>query len=353
MSTLRDVANLAEVDPSTVSRVLRGDPRQAVRAETRERIMSAARTLDYRPNALARGLRTRRTDTIGLIIPSLDNVGFSEVTHGIQAAAAEAGRLVMVVEAGALRDGDGGRKEHYARLITDGRVDGLIAAFATLDDQLLGQLADRGLPLVLVNRRTTGINGSVVVDDEAGSALAVRHLTDLGHRAIGFLGLNADTDTARRREAGYRRSMAAAYLAVDERWLVRAEPTETGGRSAIEVLLALDPEVRPTGIFAASLLGAIGALAGIRHAGLAVPGRLSLIAFNDHWLAGHLSPPLTTIRMANYRMGREAVLMLLNAVEGKAVFDLMLDDPPEIVVRASTAAPPAPLASAVGSAAID
>ena len=104
MATLKDVARLAEVDPSTVSRVLRGDPSQAVRPETRERIIAAAGALRYRPNALARGLRTRRTDTLGLIIPSLENLGFSEVTHGIQAAAAAAGKLVVVVEAEALLD---------------------------------------------------------------------------------------------------------------------------------------------------------------------------------------------------------------------------------------------------------
>ena len=154
MATLKDVARLAEVDPSTVSRVLRGDPTQAVRPETRDRILAASQHLRYRPNALARGLRTRRTDTLGLIIPSLENVGFSEVTHGIQAAAAAAGRLVLVVEAEALeRAGlEGDVEELYARLITDGRVDGLIVAFATLDDHLVTQLAERGIPLVLVNQ---------------------------------------------------------------------------------------------------------------------------------------------------------------------------------------------------------
>ena len=339
MATLKDVARRAQVDASTVSRVLRGDPRQVVRAATRDRILHAARDLEYRPNALARGLRTRRTDTIGLVIPSLDNVGFSEVTHGIQAAAADAGKLVMVVEAGALRDGSTGRHEHYARLITDGRVDGIIAAFATLDDQLLAQLAERGLPLVLVNRRTSGIHGSVVVDDEAGSALAVRCLAELGHRRIGFVGLDADTDTARRRRAGYRRSMDEAGLVVEERWLEAAEPTEAGGRQAIARILASPAASRPTAIFAASLLGAIGVLAGIREAGLTVPAAVSLIAFNDHSLAAHLSPPLTTIRMPNYRMGQEAVRMLLRAVEGEPVHDLMIDDRPEIVERASTGPP--------------
>ncbi len=102
MANLKDVARRAGVDPSTASRVLRDDPGQQVRPETRQRILDAAQELRYRPNALARGLRTRRTDTLGLIVPSLDDLGFADVTHGIQAAAAAAGKLVMVVEADAV-----------------------------------------------------------------------------------------------------------------------------------------------------------------------------------------------------------------------------------------------------------
>ena len=337
MTTLKDVARLADVDPSTASRVLRADPRQMVSAETRDRILEAASSLRYRPNALARGLRTRRTDTIGLIIPSLDNVGFSEVTHGIQATAAAAGKLVMVVEADALRWTAGEQIEHYARLITDGRLDGLIVAFATLDDHFVTHLAERNLPLVLVNRRTAGFHGSVVVDDQLGSMMAVRHLIDAGHRRIGLVGLEAETDTARRREQGYRRAMEEAGIAIDEVWVVKAPPNEAGGREAIARLLTTSTALRPTAIFAASLLGAVGVLAGIREAGLAVPGDISLIAFNDHPIAAHLCPPLTTIRMPNHRMGSEAVRMLLDAVDGKPAYDLMIDDKPEIVIRMSTA----------------
>ncbi len=339
MATLKDVARLAEVDPSTVSRVLRADPAQAVRPETRDRILAASQHLHYRPNALARGLRTHRTDTLGLIIPSLENVGFSEVTHGIQAAAAVAGRLVVVVEAEALeRAGlESGVEELYSRLITDGRVDGLIVAFATLDDHLVTQLAERGIPLVLVNRRTVGVHGSVVVDDERGSALAIEHLVVLGHRRIGYVGLAAETDTARRREHGFAAAMAAAGLEVDPRRVVNAAPTLAGGRGAMEAMLSTTGDARPTGLFVASLLGAIGVLAGLRAADIDVPGEMSVIAFNDHELAAHLDPPLTTVRMPNFRMGAEAVRLLLDAIDGHEQRDLMIDEAPEVIVRASTA----------------
>jgi LacI family transcriptional regulator len=346
MANLKDVARLAEVDPSTVSRVLRGDPSQAVRPETRERIFGAARTLAYRPNALARGLRTRRTDTIGLVIPNIDNFGFAEVTHGVQAAAARAGKLVLLIEADILGpeaspDATERMEELYLRLVGDGRLDGMIVAFASLDDHLVAQLAERQIPLLLVNRRTIGVSGSVVVDDERGSRMALDHLVGLGHRKIGFLGLAADTDTARRRARGYRAGMAAAGLAVDDRYVATGPPTLAGGRAALETVLGRceRPTHRPTALFAASLLGAIGAHAALKEAGIVLPDEVSLIAFNDHELAAHLDPPLTTVRMPNARMGQEAVAMLLGALEGRPVEDRMIEEPPVVIARGSTAPP--------------
>jgi LacI family transcriptional regulator len=325
------------VDPSTASRVLRGDPAQQVRPETRARIVAAARTLEYRPNALARSLRTKRTGTLGLIVPSLDNIGFAEVTHGIQQAAAEAGLLVMVVEAEALpADGTGHGDELTDRLVGDGLVDGLIVAFATLEDRHVERLAERGVPLVLVNRRTSGVHGSVVVDDERGARMAVEHLARLGHRRIGCVGLDAETDTASRRREGYRQGMRAAGLPVDPAWEAAAPPTVEGGRDAVERILA-GPGPRPTALFVASLMSALGVQAGLVSAGLAIPGDVSLIAFNDHPIAEHLAPPFTTVRMPNLRMGREAVRMLLDALEGRPVGDLMVDEAPVVVERASTA----------------
>lgn len=341
MATLKDVARLAEVDTSTASRVLRGDPAQQARAETRTRILEAARTLGYRPNALARSLRTKRLGTLGLIIPSLDNMGFAEVTHGIQQAAAEAGHLVLVVEAEAIpseaSDGPGSVTE---RLVGDGLVDGLIVAFATLSDHHLERIAEAAIPLVLVNRRTSGVHGSVVVDDVRGSCMAVEHLAGLGHRRIGYVGLDAETDTALRRRSGYRSGLRDAGLAPRERWEALAPPTVEGGRDAVARILAgCRPAARPTALFVASIMSALGARAALRDVGLRVPGDMSIIAFNDHPIAEHLDPPLTTVRMPNLRMGREAVHMLLRALAGEPPADVLIDEAPLIIVRASTAAP--------------
>lgn len=339
VARLRDVAMLADVDPSTVSRVLRGDPTQGVRPETRDRIVEAARELRYRPHAVARSLRTRQTDTFGLLVPTLDNIGFSEVVHGIQAAAAEAGKLVMVVEVRAI-DSAGEHAdldELYARLVLDGRVDGLIVGFATADDPLVKALAERRLPLVLVNRRSSGIHGSVVVDDRRGAVLAVEHLISLGHRKIGYVGFVPKTDTSRRRFEGFRSAMNKAGLPIDERWLASGEPTEEGGRQAVAQILSASGRQAPTGIFSSTLLGSFGILTGLLDAGRSVPESVSVVAFNDHPIAAITSPSLTTVRMPNFEMGRRAMRMLIRATEGYPVTDEMLEDAPELIVRASTA----------------
>ena len=222
----------------------------------------------------------------------------------------------------------------------DGLVDGLIVAFATLQDRHVSSLAERGIPLVLVNRRTSGINGSVVVDDLRGSRMAVEHLAGLGHRRIGYIGLAADTDTA---HAGDR--------ATARPWRCRAGGSRKSGAGGathgrgrtrgLERLLEAAGEAPPTAIFVASLMSALGVRAGLVEHGLRIPDDVSLIAFNDHPIAEHLDPPLTTVRMPNLAMGQMAVRMLLEAIDGQPVGDVMVDATPRIIVRASTAAAPA------------
>jgi LacI family transcriptional regulator len=328
------------VDPSTASRVLRGDRGdQFGRPETRARIIQAAKALRYRPNALARGLRTRRTDAIGFVIPNLDNVGLSDVIHGIQYEAAVCGRLVLVVEADALGAETGRLRNVYTRLFSDGLVDGLIAAFATLDDHFVGGLAERGIPLVLVNRRTSGVHGSVVVDDHRGIEVAVNHLVELGHRSIGYVGLAAETDTAQRRSSGFRDAIDAAGIRRSLSPTTAAAPTIGGGRAGFADLFRIHRSEHPTAVVCSSLLSAVGLLAAAKVAKIEIPEQLSVIAFNDHELAGYLDPPLTTVKMPNFRMGQMAVQMLVAAIEGEAVGDVMIEDAPEVIVRESTRPP--------------
>jgi LacI family transcriptional regulator len=344
-TTLKDVARLASVDPSTASRVLRDDPTQGVREETRGRILDAARVLNYRPNAVAQSLRTRRTDTIAVIVPSLDNPALIDVIRGIEMEAAAAGKLVLLVESEAFGLAEQSLEELeelFARLVLDGRADGLIVAFATVQDRLVGRLAERGLPLVLVNRRQGSMDGWVAVDDVRGARMAVEHLQWLGHRRIGFVGFGEMTDTARRRELGYREAMAAAGAAVDPRWKASSLATRDGGREAIRAILDASPvPQRPTAVFCASLLAGFGVLAALRDRSIAVPADISVIAFGDHESANDTAPPLTTVHLPNVQMGREAVRMTIRAASGLPLSNTMIDRPIDVVERGSTGPPPA------------
>jgi LacI family transcriptional regulator len=187
----------------------------------------------------------------------------------------------------------------------------------------------------------------VVVNDQRGVALAVEHLVELGHRSIGYVGLAAQTDTARRRAIGFGEAVEAAGIPRGLAPQTAAAPTIAGGRAGFTDLFRSQSE-RPTALVSASLLGAIGVLAEARASGIAVPQELSVIAFNDHELAGYLDPPLTTVKMPNFRMGQAAVRMLVAALEGEPVRDLMIEDAPEVIVRNSTRPPPAALRQSPG-----
>jgi LacI family transcriptional regulator len=336
MASLKEVARLANVDASTASRVLRGDTRQAVRPETRERILRAAAELGYRPNASARSLRTRRSDTIALIVPDIDNVAFHAVIAGVETRAAELGYLVFLVDSRAIRDNE---EDVYGRLIAEGRVDGLLIAYARMTDPLASQLQRRHVPVVFVNRRAEQAPASVVVDDAEGSAQAVEYLIGLGHRRIGFVAGAAGTDTARRREEGVRRALARHGLAFESRWVAEGRYTEAGGREAMTRILANGGE-RPTAFYVANLLSALGALAVLRERGLRVPDDVSVVAMDEHVIANHTQPPLTTVAMPLGRMGEESVQLLHRIIQHEPPDHIVIPDPPQLVIRASTAPPP-------------
>ena len=181
VAVLKDVARLAGVDPSTVSRVLRGDERKPAKAETRERILQVAREMGYRANSVARSLRTKQREAIGLVIPDAANPGFAEIFKGVQAVTAEAGWHVIVVEGRPNDRPDLG----WDRIVLEGRVDGVLVLVASIRDRVVKRVAESGFPIVLVNRRSNGVAGSVVMNDQRGSDVAVEHFFGLGHARSG------------------------------------------------------------------------------------------------------------------------------------------------------------------------
>lgn len=332
--TLLDVAAAAEVDPSTVSRVLRG-VNQRVSDDTRERIVRVAAELGYVANANARSLVSSETMTLGLLIPNLASFVYSDVIRGAVTAAREAGYILVVVDASEI----GTTSDAFHRMVLEGRVDGLLIASGTVTDTLAEEMLRQSGRCIILNRLIESSQPSIIEDDEAGMRLGVEELIRVGHTRIACLAGPEDVDTSRRRLAGYRGAMTAAGMPVPEDYIVYAGYEESDGYTGMTHLLELQEP--PTGVAAVSLASAIGALAACTSAGIRVPDDLSMVAFHDAPIAGFLAPPLTTVSMPLFELGQQATQLLIKLLKGESIptTSKVTEPSPSLVVRESIAAP--------------
>ena len=334
-TTLRDVARKAGVHPATASRALNDDTRALVNEETAERVRLAAQELDYRPNPIARGLKTNRSYTIGVLIPDLTNPLFPPILRGIEDRLEEAGYTPLIANT----DNDPERELLDTQAMRARQVDGIIAATARRDHGELDELRAAGLDLVLVNRWLPGVPISAATgDDRKGQRLAIEHLVELGHRRIGYLAgpLNYST--------GYDRHEAfieGAHELNLERGpdLVHVSEAFTEAEGARLCAQLLDQESEITAIAAANDLLALGCLDTLAERGIECPGRISVVGFNDMPFAGRFQPPLTTIRIPHYEIGTAAAELMLERLQGEGEPRHVLLKP-TLVVRQSTGPPP-------------
>jgi LacI family transcriptional regulator len=333
--TIRDVARLAEVHPGTVSRALNEETRALVNPETADRVLRAAEELGYRPNRIARGLKTSRSHTIGVLIPDITNPVFPPIVRGIEDRLDQAGYTALIVNT----DNDPERERIYLEAMQARQVDGFISATARLDKELLAELGGVGTPLVLVNRSLEdGSVPAVTVDDRRGIALAVGHVVELGHTQIGHVAGPQNLSTGHRRRLSFIEAMQAAGLEVPEEHVkVGSYFTEEEGARACDELLSHAPAV--TAIVAGNDLMAIGCYDTLEERGLTCPDDISVVGFNDMRFVDRLRPPLTTIGIPNREIGQEAADLLLEQLGGNAQAggEVLLE--PVLVVRASTGAP--------------
>ncbi len=320
------MARLAGVHPSTVSRALhRAD--LPLRPETRRKVLAAVERLEYRPSALARGLRLQRTKTLGMLVPDITNPFFPPIIRGAEEAGRERGYELVLSNT----DDSPERENASLQVMRERQADGLLIATSRMADATLTGVRRDHFPFVLVNRGSrASADHSVEVDNESAAAKAVAHLASLGHRRIAHIAGPLSTTTGAERAASYRASIAA--LRLGEAIVVEASAySEEAGRAAAG---ALPGDV--TAIFAANDLLAIGALGALRQAGRRVPQDVSIVGVNDIPLAGLIDPPLTTIRVPQREMGGIATRMLIAILEGEpvAVRHVVLET--ELVVRAST-----------------
>lgn len=326
--TIRDVASMAGVDVSLVSRVVNDHPKASAAPETRARIMQAVQQLGYRANPVARGLRMARTFTIGLLLADLSNPMYAAVISGAEDEALRNGFALLIGT-----HHEGGSESTFARLLDQGRVDGLLVASGLKRDAFIRQVATSGAgPVVLVNRRVRGVAASVVVDDARGTGLAVDHLVGFGHTDIAGLFGPTHIDTSQRRRAGFesacKRAGIAGVSVTCHSW-----NAEAGYLAARELLARPDP---PTAIFASTFLMGIGVLRAAREARIPVPRRLSVVALHDSDLGDYLDPPLTAIAMPSWQMGAAAVDLLVDVLGGGAPRHVVVPDAPVLVRRASS-----------------
>jgi LacI family transcriptional regulator len=328
---LADVAHAAGTSKPIASRVLNDDPTLTVGDDLRARVLEAARTLGYRPHAAARGLRRAQTGGLGMLVPPLVNPVYVQLVRGAFRRAAERGFTVLLAED--FEEQEAG--ELFARLVLEGRIDGLLVGSLRPGHPLLALLAERPVPHVFVNRALPGSGRNVVMDDEGSVGLALEHLAELGHRRIVHLAGPRGLDPIERRSAAFVRHAEA--LGFDLIEVVRADLFETGGAAGTREALASWPDA--TALFTTTVSQGIGALHVLWELGVRVPDDLSLVAHADIPLAEYLVPPLTAVQMPLAELGAAGVDALVEQIRTGATHDVLVPAEPALVVRGSTCAP--------------
>ncbi len=332
-ATLRDVARLAQVHPGTVSRSLDPERAELVNSATRERVLAAAAELGYRGNAVARSLRTGRSGIIGVVAADLGNPYLPPILRGVETVVGEAGFTVLIAET---HDEVGRLKEITDHLVTR-RVDAVILAAAHVDDAPLVDQINGSLPVVLAVRGLVSeTHFAVLHDDVVGARLATEHLIGLGHRRLAQLRGPSNVLSFTVRCDEYRAVVAGAGVVDRTPDAEATAPTIEEGLRLARLALAGPPARRPTAIFAHNDMMAVGALTAIAELGLNCPGDVSLVGYNDSPLTGHLAPPLTTVRLQSFELGRQAAALALTRINGDAGGPRTVRLHPELILREST-----------------
>jgi LacI family transcriptional regulator len=344
MATIYDVAERASVSIGTVSRYI--SKNGYVGEQTRARIAAAIAELGYRPSSIARSLTNKRTHMIGLLVSDLANPFTPEVARGVQDIADAAGYCTLIYNT----DGDDAREARALNLLRERQVDGVIVTPPETEqgDKAILALRDEGIPVVLLGRSLEGTGlDKVTADTHSGAILAVRHLAELGHRRIAYVGGMPGVGVGRR--DGYIEGLAQCGIPADPALIIECRRGRDGGAAALTQLIESDR--LPTAIFTMNDMLALGVMSEALTRGISIPEELSIIGFDDIPFAAHVHPPLTTVAQPKFLLGQTAVEMLLrrlgeeaDAPARRATLDCTL------VRRGTAAAPPAVDGAATGAA---
>jgi len=331
--TLKDIARIAGVDVSTVSRVLRSTSDASTTHETRARILATAAELNYRPNVAARVLRRTRSNYIGVVVHDLTNSLYHSVVEAAEATAIQHGQTVILFHVD-----DEHMPAHTLRNFTnDSQVDGLIIASRLAIQGQLGPLESLACPFVLLNAKPGAID-TLTFDHGATAVLGVDHLVDLGHRRLVLFPGGRNMHNAQERVAGFRTAASRHDLVADDQTIVA---TDYRSVTAYEASLAHLKKSghRPIGVIAATVPIALGVTAAAADIGLRIPDEVAVVALQDSILAETVRPALTTVVLPAREMGELAVKALLAKIEGKAAALPKILSPTGIVIRGTTMLP--------------
>lgn len=328
MATIKHVAAHAGVSSATVSHVI--NKTRYVSDAVREQVQRAMNELDYRPNALARSLRSGHTNTLGLILPDSANPFFAEVGHSIEIAAFEAGYSVILCNT----ENDFEKESLYMDVLSEKQVDGVIFVTTGERSDSLKNLVEMEIPTVVMDRDFPGLELDVVLADNLqGGYLAAQHLISLGHKRIGCIAGPSSITQSARRVTGYKQALQAADLVFEPELIVNGDFHPKSGWEVGRAMLS--QRDAPTAIFACNDLMAIGVLRAATELGLRVPDDIALVGYDDIELASYTNPPLTTIKQPKVEMGLATLNFLLSRIKDKQSAPQRALLPVSLVIRGS------------------
>jgi DNA-binding LacI/PurR family transcriptional regulator len=337
MATIRDVAARAGVNPSTVSRVFSGKAK--ISEPTQRRVLAAASALDFYPNAIARSLSVRRTNTVAIVIPHIfpgyfEDCFFPQIMQGLLQVAYSRGFRVLV-------SGSNSHEDNITQtfeILGSRQADGIVVLSNRLDVDTVGALREQQTPFVLVGRPPANYNDIswIDADNERYTKEAVQHLIGLGHRRIAFVGGDPEVAVTAERISGYLAAMEAAGLPYHSGWIDFGYFAEDGGYQAVQRMSVLGDE-SPTAYYAANDLMAIGVMRALRERGICVPKEVSVVGTNNAPESAHVYPALTTLQVPYAEMAAAAVNVLIRGIERGKLETVQRYVDCTLLVRGSTA----------------
>lgn len=331
MANIKEVAARAQVSTTTISHVI--NETRFVSEATRERVFTAMRELNYAPSLVARSLKVKETNSIGMLVTTSSNPFFAEVVRGVERYCFEQGYNLMLGNT----EGQAETALSYLKMMLRKRVDGLLIMCSEGQQEVFNQLDWlKSLPVVVMDWGLVSADVDLIADNSFhGGYLATRHLIELGHTAIGCITGPQSRAPANQRQAGFEKALLESGLTVNPAWIQEGDFDCASGFAAMERLLALP--ARPTALFVCNDMMAMGAISAVHQAGIVIPRDISIVGYDNVALAQYLSPPLTTINQPKEELGRLAVTRLLARINGEEVENHLITVDPDLVIRQSCA----------------